>query len=203
MTNGSFDDYYEVLQVSPNADSETISRVFRHLAKRYHPDNPETGDSAHFHVLMDAQRILTDPERRASYDTRYQQGMARRWSLAEEAASCGSYDADASLRDRLLALLYVKRRREVEHPSMGNVDLEKLLSVPSEHLDFHLWYLKEKRYVERTDQGFAITALGVDYAEESRAPIPRDRLLPETAGPDAGRGALASGGAPSSEVDGA
>ena len=39
-----FIDYYELLQVSPNADADTIQRVFRHLAKKYHPDHHEAPD---------------------------------------------------------------------------------------------------------------------------------------------------------------
>jgi len=35
-------DYYEFLQISPNAEGETIQRVYRFLATRLHPDNPET-----------------------------------------------------------------------------------------------------------------------------------------------------------------
>lgn len=35
-------DHYEVLQLSPRADQDTIQRVFRHLAKRLHPDNAES-----------------------------------------------------------------------------------------------------------------------------------------------------------------
>ena len=37
-------DYYEFLQISPHADYETIHRVYRYLASRFHPDNPDTGD---------------------------------------------------------------------------------------------------------------------------------------------------------------
>jgi curved DNA-binding protein len=33
-------DYYEFLQISPNADVDTIHRVYRFLAARFHPDNP-------------------------------------------------------------------------------------------------------------------------------------------------------------------
>jgi len=36
-------DFYEVLQLSPNADPDTVHRVFRVLAQRFHPDNKETG----------------------------------------------------------------------------------------------------------------------------------------------------------------
>lgn len=187
MSDNGFVDYYEILQVSPNADAETIERVFRHLAKRYHPDNPQTGDLDHFQVLADACRTLTDVEARAQYDASYQQGRAHQWSIVQEAAGCGAYEEDRSLRDRLLSLLYVQRRRDVRNASMGNVELENLLSCPQEHLEYHIWYLKEKQFVERTDRGFAITALGVDAAESSRALMAVDRLLPETTesqGPD-------------------
>jgi hypothetical protein len=61
-------DCYEVLQLSPNADGETISRVYRLLAARYHPDNRETGDSEKFLRLSQAYQILSDPEKRARYD---------------------------------------------------------------------------------------------------------------------------------------
>ncbi len=61
-------DFYEVMQLSPNADAETVSRVYRMLAFRYHPDNKETGNSEMFLRLSDAHDILSDPEKRASYD---------------------------------------------------------------------------------------------------------------------------------------
>ena len=35
-------DFYEVLQISPNADPDTIHRIYRLLAQRFHPDNAET-----------------------------------------------------------------------------------------------------------------------------------------------------------------
>jgi DnaJ-class molecular chaperone len=43
-----FVDHYEILQVSQTADTETIERVFRLLAKRYHPGNADTGDPRQF-----------------------------------------------------------------------------------------------------------------------------------------------------------
>ena len=41
--NDSEEDYYEILQLSPNADPDTIQRVYRMTAQRFHPDNAETG----------------------------------------------------------------------------------------------------------------------------------------------------------------
>lgn len=68
-------DCYEVLQLSPNADGETISRVYRLLAARYHPDNRETGDSEKFIRLSQAYQILSDPEKRARYDVGQRDSM--------------------------------------------------------------------------------------------------------------------------------
>ena len=51
-------DYYELLQVNQNADLATIERVYRFLAKRYHPDNVDTGDAAKFQMLLILQRHL-------------------------------------------------------------------------------------------------------------------------------------------------
>jgi len=59
--SSSFNDYYEVLQVSPNAQQETIQRVYRMLAQHYHPDNTETGDAETFNDVLEAYRVLSDP----------------------------------------------------------------------------------------------------------------------------------------------
>jgi hypothetical protein len=67
VTPGALD-CYEVMQLSPNAQAETISRVYRLLAFRYHPDNSETGNGEMFLRLSEAHQILSDPEKRAGYD---------------------------------------------------------------------------------------------------------------------------------------
>lgn len=163
-----FVDYYEVLQVNASAEAETISRVYRHLAKRYHPDNPDTGDRAKFDELAEAHETLVHPEKRAAYDLLYDDAVEHRLRLLDEAIALGRQDDDEVVRDRLLAVLYAQRRRNVEEPSAGEVHLERTLGVPREHLAFHIWYLKEKQWIERTDRGFAITAAGIDVVEAAR-----------------------------------
>ena len=69
-------DYYEILQVNSSAEQETIQRVFRLLAQRFHPDNKETGDERRFREIQDAYTILNDPETRARYDSNYEQPLA-------------------------------------------------------------------------------------------------------------------------------
>jgi DnaJ-class molecular chaperone len=53
--------YYDLLQINPQAEIETIDRVYRILAARYHPDNQQTGDAERFRLLTDAYQLLKDP----------------------------------------------------------------------------------------------------------------------------------------------
>ena len=59
------------MQLNPKADGDTIHRVHRILAQRYHPVTPDTGNAEMFIRLTAAARILSDPEKRARYDVRY------------------------------------------------------------------------------------------------------------------------------------
>ena len=82
MAENANTDYYEALQVSPNADAETIQRVYRLLARRFHPDNVDTGNDSRFRLVHEAYTILSDPESRAKYDVFHQQQRQNRWKIA-------------------------------------------------------------------------------------------------------------------------
>src|SRR5436190_6289798 len=71
-----FNDFYEILQLSQSAELETIQRVARMLLKRYHPDDPTTGDPEKFGLVYEAQRVLTSAQLRAKYDQTYAQRRA-------------------------------------------------------------------------------------------------------------------------------
>lgn len=63
-------DYYEVLGVARDADQKAIKGAFRNLAMKYHPDrNKEPGAEDHFKEIAEAYAILSDPEKRAKYDS--------------------------------------------------------------------------------------------------------------------------------------
>ena len=158
-----FIDYYEILEISPNANSETIERMFRHFVLRYHPDNQETGDRLRFNEIVEAHSTLRDPVKRAQYDIQHKNHSGIRWKLAEEASDSKGIARDVDIQDKLLSILYVKRRQNISDPGIGNLELERLLGCPAEHLEFHLWYLKEKGWIGRLENGMlAITVEGVD-----------------------------------------
>ena len=156
-------DHYEVLQVSPRADQDTIQRVFRHLAKRLHPDNTESGDAARFDQVMRAFQVLSDPGSRAKYDAGYEQEREARWRIFNQDTAENDVAGDRRVRTALLALLYTARRNDADRPGIGMLELERLLGCPEQHMKFHLWYLKENGWLERLENGtIAITASGVD-----------------------------------------
>jgi hypothetical protein len=86
-------DCYEVMQLSPNA-AETVSRVYRMLAFRYHPDNTETGNSEMFIRLSEANQILSDPEKRASYDAAHRSAKQPRGKNFGEASTSAASDRE-------------------------------------------------------------------------------------------------------------
>lgn len=178
MTDDSFLDYYELMQLSPSADIDTVERIFRHLAMKFHPDNIKSGDTEKFRLIVDAHRVLSDPEKRAGYDVKYQDYWKNKWKISSEASNQTSFDTDRVNREGILSILYVQRRRDMRKPGMGDFEVARLLSVPAEVVEFHVWYLKEKGWVERTETGkLAITALGVDRVEECRLTFGTGRML--------------------------
>jgi curved DNA-binding protein CbpA len=178
VTDEPFVDYYDLLQLSPNADEDTIDRVFRHLAKKCHPDIGEASDGTKFRQLARARAVLGDPETRAGYDAKYQEYWNRKWKLASEATQGTAFAEDTATRQRILSLLYVQRRTEMRMPGLGEYEISRLLRAPVEMVEFHVWYLREKGLVHRLDTGqLAITALGVDRIERDQLRISDDRLL--------------------------
>jgi len=177
VNEASFVDYYELMQVSPNADEDTIRRIFRHLAKKCHPDHPQ-GDPERFRLLVEAHDILTNPESRSAYDLKHQRFWEAKWKLASDASESLGFSDDKDVRERLLSLYYVQRRSKMQSPGLGEMEATRLMRIPLELVEFHIWYLREKGWIERLDNGMlAITAAGVDEVEKDRLRLAPDRLL--------------------------
>lgn len=70
-------DYYEMLGVPRDADEKKIKGAFRELALKYHPDrNKEPGAEEKFKEIAEAYAVLSDPEKRATYDSGGLAGVA-------------------------------------------------------------------------------------------------------------------------------
>ena len=183
MEGKSFVNYYEILDLAPSASSAAIERRFRVLARQYHPDNQATGDRSKFDAIIEAHDTLKDATRRAQYHDDHQQhlppftnGVAEESDNSEMDDSLNGgdraglvdslgIDRDISVQNNILILLYLRRRRNIREPGVGNAELERLTGCPHEQLEFHIWYLREKGWISPGENGLlAITIDGVDRA---------------------------------------
>jgi curved DNA-binding protein CbpA len=173
------DDYYEVLQVSTNAEPGTIDRVYRLLARRFHPDNQQTGDESRFRMILEAYTVLRDPEKRARYDVLHQQHRRDRWRLVDSGAqSENDFEMEQIVRLTVLEALYTQRRLEPTAPGIFWGEFEGLTGRPREHLEFTIWYLLQKKLVTRDDKSrLLLTVEGAEYLEQSyRSNLQQKRL---------------------------
>jgi hypothetical protein len=176
-------DYYEVLQLSSKADPDTVHRVYRLLAQRFHPDNPDTGNQDAFRKLLEAYRVLSDPEQRAAFDVKHGTQNQRRWKIFDQRSALRGQVTERRKREGILSILYTRRVNEPAQPAMSIIEMENLLGCPREHLEFSLWFLKEKSLIVKSDNGrYAITVNGAEAAESEEIPWAREDRLIESSG---------------------
>ncbi len=167
--------YYDLLQISPQAEPATVERVYRLLAARYHPDNLETGDTERFRLIQEACEVLRDPARRKAYDLQFQSSSAKPLPIFLGKEFTDGIDAEAKIRIGVLCLLYSKRRANPDFAALSLPDMENIMAFPRERLLFALWYLRAKRFVLQDDRSsFIISAEGVDYLESQ---LPTNQIL--------------------------
>ncbi|HEY2468713.1 MAG TPA: J domain-containing protein [Terracidiphilus sp.] len=177
-------DYYEFLQISPKADNETIHRVYRYLAGRLHPDNPDSGDTEMFRLLKAAYDTLSNPSKRAEYDATCRQEPQEDKPLSRNIDFMDTVEGELNRRLAVLAVLYFKRRTNPRLPEVPLAELERRMGFPRDYLDFTTWYLASKKYIVRADNSdFTLTAEGVDFIETQRANLPMlNKLLTDGSG---------------------
>lgn len=177
MNDRTFVDFYEILELSPSASFETIENTYRYHAKRCHPDAGATGSAEKFKKLVQAYTALKDPTKRAAYDAAYERNRRDQKSLFAGADAAAD---DCAVRHRLLSIFYAQRRRNMQQPGLGITTVEDMMKIPSDLLEFHLWYFREKGWIQRELSGpWSITHAGVDEIESresQRATQLHDRI---------------------------
>src|SRR3989338_851116 len=76
-------DLYELLDISRDATEDEIKKAFRQQARKFHPDNKETGNEEHFKEINQAYEILSDPQKRNIYDQYGLSGLKSAYGNAE------------------------------------------------------------------------------------------------------------------------
>ena len=69
-------DHYARLGVSSSATIDVIKAAYRKKAAQYHPDkNPSPDAALRFREVQEAYEVLSDPERRKTYDDYRQRSL--------------------------------------------------------------------------------------------------------------------------------
>ena len=69
-------DYYDVLGLSKGASDDEIKKAYRKQAKKYHPDvNKEADAEAKFKEINEAYEVLSDPQKKSTFDQFGHAGM--------------------------------------------------------------------------------------------------------------------------------
>jgi len=166
---GNYQDHYSLFGIEPNADSETIQATYTRLAAKYHPDNPDTGDSFKFECVNRAYEVLSDPDMRAAFDKVKGVDLEAGNPKFTGADFFRALALSAGLRAAVLCILYDRRRMKSFKPSLSMRHLEGMLYVTGESLNFALWYLKKRGLVVNDDKSaMEITVEGMDFLEQNR-----------------------------------
>ena len=163
-----FQDYYDVLGIDPRSDSETLQSAYAELARKYHPNNPETGDPEAFAAINAAYEVLSDPAQRFAFDNLKgigEDATCPQFSGTEFFESLGS---DAGLRAALLCILYERRKKKPLKPGLPMRYVEAMLNADLDELFFVLWYAKQRGWVSSDDKSnLLITVQGMDYLDNN------------------------------------
>jgi|SRR5579883_2691543 len=168
-----FQDHYAILGVDPKSDSDTIQAAYVKLCATYGPQNYETGDPEKLEQVNIAFEVLSDPALRKGFDQLKgvnQDDGPPRFSGAE---FFEALKQNADLRTTVLCILYDRRRIQPFKPSLSIRNIERMLAVTTEQLNFALWYLKQRSLVINDDKSsLQITVDGMDYLEKNQ-PAPK------------------------------
>jgi curved DNA-binding protein CbpA len=165
--------HYEVLEIGYNATFEEISRVYTHLAMRFHPDrqaqlfdyrlNLRAELESIFNRLTQAYQVLSDPRKRKHYDSKL--GQLLRCSTAVSTIS----EAEKINRIHKAAMEFCyqieTKLREIKCGATYYLILEVERSATLEQIKAAYFLLREKFNIKRAEE---LSVYGVDVSAQQR-----------------------------------
>ena len=126
-------DYYESLGIARDAAPDEIKRAFRRLAMEFHPDrNSEPGAEARFKEINEAYEVLSDPEKRGTYDRFGHAGLDGAFSNSRGFEGFGPFGGFGDIFDAFFGAASQQRRRT---PTRG-ADLQVAIDLTFEESAF-------------------------------------------------------------------
>ena len=99
-----FKDYYKILDVSMNASADEITKAFRKLSRKYHPDiNKEIGADEKYKEITEAYEFLSDKNKRRDYDLNYNY-------LKNKNNSSSESSSNSNMNEAKLRILKIKKQ---------------------------------------------------------------------------------------------
>jgi curved DNA-binding protein CbpA len=166
---GKFQDHYALLGVDPRAAPEAIQIAYDKLAEKYNPGNAKTGDEDKYESIKLAFEVLSDPLLRTEFDK--VKGIDQE---GDSIVFAGNEFFDAlgrqtGLRAALLCVLYDRRRKKPNKPSLSVRHVEAMIDTTNDELNFSLFYLKQRGLAASDDKSnLQITVDGMDFLERER-----------------------------------
>lgn len=119
--------YYEILEVSRDADKATIKKAYRRLAKEYHPDkNPDNPEAEHkFKLCNEAYQCLSDDQQRSIYDRYGKEGLQGGGSRR----SSGGFDDLSSMFEEMFSGFGGSSRRRQNPADMEKYPLDMNVEI--------------------------------------------------------------------------
>ena len=165
---GKFQDHYAVLGIDPKSNNDAIQKAYMDLAAKCNPRGGAKPDKEKFEAVSLAFEVLLDPAARASFDS-LRPGAAQ--DDAPQFSGLGFFSAGAGevLRRRVvLTVMYDRVRHKTNRPGLSMRQLELMLTLPMEQLQFVVWYLKARGYASQDDKSnIQITVEGMDYLDSN------------------------------------
>lgn len=122
--------YYEILEVSQNADKATIKKAYRKMAKKYHPDKNAGDKEAEqkFKFVNEAYQCLSDDQQRSIYDRYGKEGLQNMGGARRSQSSAGFDDLGAMFEEMFSGFGGGRTRRQNpadmdQYPLDMNIDM--------------------------------------------------------------------------------
>ena len=125
--------YYEILEVSQNADKTTIKKAYRAMAKKYHPDKNAGDEEAEhkFKLCNEAYQCLSDDEQRSIYDRYGKEGLQ---GMGGSSRSSGGFDDLSSMFEEMFSGFGGGSRRRQNPADMEKYPLDMNVEM---YITFH------------------------------------------------------------------
>ncbi|CAD8170047.1 unnamed protein product [Paramecium pentaurelia] len=106
---------YDILEIPPQSDINSVKQAYKTLAKKYHPDRPG-GDQQKFQMLQKANEVLSDPEKKKIYDKFGKQGLVKQMNVKnQQFKKCEPYKLNhkITLKDVALGAYHKKTLNDI------------------------------------------------------------------------------------------